>query len=58
MTVYFRSRDDVRKKTVQILVNGQPVVKKRFARLVPSEMEVLSFEPKTATIESIEVRMD
>ncbi|MCL2514073.1 MAG: NAD(P)/FAD-dependent oxidoreductase [Oscillospiraceae bacterium] len=45
ITFYFRSREDIRDKTVRILENGSEAKKKKYKRLTPSEMEVLAAEP-------------
>ena len=58
MTVYFRSREDCRKKKTEIAVNGQKELSKKYNRLLPSEMEVLSFEPKQDTINEIKLTME
>jgi len=53
MTIYFRSREDCRKKRVEVVINGKTEVAKKYSRLLPSEMEVLSFEAKQDIIEEI-----
>lgn len=58
LTVYFRSREDCRKKKVEVTVNGQTALTKKYSRLLPSEMEVLSFEPKQDIIEEIILTME
>ncbi len=58
LTVYFRSREDCRKKKTEIAVNGQKELSKKYNRLLPSEMEVLSFEPKQDTINEIKLTME
>lgn len=55
--VYFRSREDCRKKKVEVAINGLPALTKKYSRLLPSEMEVLSFEPKQDIIEEIILTM-
>lgn len=57
MTLYFRSREDYRKKKVEIAVNGQAIKSKKYSRLLPSEMEVLSFEPEKGIINQISLSM-
>ncbi len=57
LAVYFRSREDCRKKKVEVNVNSQPVLTKKYSRLLPSEMEVLSFEPDQDIIEEINLTM-
>lgn len=57
MTLYFRSREDCRKKKVEISVNGQAIKSKKYSRLLPSEMEVLSFEPEQGIINQISLSM-
>lgn len=58
LTFYFRAREDCRKKRVNLIVNGETVLAKKYSRLLPSEMEVLSFEPKQAIIEEIRVSLE
>lgn len=58
LTLYFRSREDCRKKRVNVLVSGETVLAKKYSRLLPSEMEVLSFDPKQAIMEEITVTLE
>jgi len=57
MTLYFRSREDCRKKRVEVVINGKIEVAKKYSRLLPSEMEVLSFEAKQDIIETINLNL-
>ncbi|MEI6579695.1 MAG: FAD-dependent oxidoreductase [Eubacteriales bacterium] len=57
MIIYFRSREDCRKKRVEIVADGKTVLSKKYSRLLPSEMEVLSFEQKQDIIEEIILTM-
>ena len=42
---------------VEISVNGQAIKSKKYSRLLPSEMEVLSFEPEQGIINQITLSM-
>jgi thioredoxin reductase len=57
VTIYFRSREDCRKKRVEVIADGKQALAKKYSRLLPSEMEVLSFEPKQDIMNGIELIM-
>jgi thioredoxin reductase len=58
LTLYFRSREDCRNKRVRVAVNGEAQLAKKYKRLLPSEMEVLSFDPKQDIINDIVVTLE
>ncbi|HZK38972.1 MAG TPA: FAD-dependent oxidoreductase [Clostridia bacterium] len=58
LTLYFRTREDSRKKRVSVLVNSEKVLAKKYNRLLPSEMQALSFEPKQAVTDEITLSLE
>lgn len=55
LSVYFRSREDCRNKRVELRVNGEKAKAKKYMRLLPSEMEVLSFQEPSSIVKEIEL---
>lgn len=46
LTLYYRSRTDCRNKTVFIEGNGELLKKKKYQRMLPSEMETQKIVPE------------
>ena len=44
LLLYFRSRNDVSEKQLQILADGKEILQTKYRRLLPSEMEVVAME--------------
>lgn len=57
LTLYFRSRTDCRNKTVLIEESGELLKKKKYQRMLPSEMETQTVSPKK-DLSEISIRME
>ena len=57
LTLYFRSRDDVKKRKVEVFADGKLLKGKKYSRIVPGEMEVLNFDPEKEDFTGITVVM-
>lgn len=57
LTFYFRPRRDKREQRVVVSVNGNPLRRKRYKRLLPSEMQTLTIQPEEK-VECIHVRLE
>lgn len=58
LTVYFRVRRDCANKTVFIDNDGKTVKKKKYQRMLPSEMETLTVKPENGRFGEISLRME
>lgn len=57
LTLYFRARRDCRDVTVRVEVNNAPIKKRKYRRMLPSEMERLALTPESG-VRQISVRME
>lgn len=58
LTLYFRARRDCTDKTVFIDNDGKAVKKKKYQRMLPSEMETLTVKPEKGRFGEISLRME
>ncbi len=58
VTLYFRVRRDCSDKTVFIDNDGKTVKKKKYQRMLPSEMETLTVKPENGRFGEISLRME
>lgn len=58
ITFYFRTRKDCADKTVFISNDGKDIRKKKYKRMLPSEMETLSVKPENGRFGEVALRME
>lgn len=58
LLLYFRSREDVRNKRVKLLFDGNEAIRKKYMRILPSEMEVLSLKKEMTVSGKIQLQME
>lgn len=58
LTLYFRVRKDCTNKTVFIDNDEKVIKKKKYQRMLPSEMETLTVKPENGRFGEISLRME